>query len=326
VGPLEDRFGRAHTYLRVSVTDRCNYRCVYCMPAGGLSWQPKDEQLSSAEIIRLVQIFVGMGVQKVRLTGGEPTLRADLPALVEGLARLPGLRDLALSTNGHTLAALAPRLRAAGLHRVNISLDSLDPDRFRALTRGGDLARVLAGVDAALSAGLRPVKINAVLLRGHNDDEAPALVAWALERAPHLELRFIEYMPFEARWHQSVPAAELRRALAPRFPLEPDGPRGPLDGPARRFRVGPLKVGFISPLSEHFCATCNRLRLGSDGHLRTCLAHEDTPSLRDLLRGGADDAALAAAIRAMVAGKPEGHSALLDGGTPFEGVMTGIGG
>jgi cyclic pyranopterin phosphate synthase len=326
--PLEDRFGRVHTYLRISVTDRCNYRCVYCMPAEGLNWLPRADVLQYEEIARLVRIFAGLGIRKVRLTGGEPTLRADLPRLVAAIASTPGITDLALTTNGHTLGRLAPKLAAAGLRRINVSLDSLDPARFRALTRGGDLARVLEGIAAARAAGLHPVKINAVVLRGENDDEVLSLVDFFSRDAASTELRFIEYMPFEARWHACVPSAELRRTIGARYTLLPAPRRGDTGGPARDWTVAEtgLRIGFISPLSEHFCAGCNRLRLMVDGHLRTCLAHEDTPSLRDLLRGGAGDDALAAAIRGMVLGKPEGHDCGVDGGTPFEGVMTGIGG
>jgi GTP 3',8-cyclase len=325
--PLEDRFGRVHRYLRLSVTDRCNYRCVYCLPEDGMDWLPRQELLSFEEMVAVVRVFAGMGVGRVRLTGGEPTARKDIAALVAALAAIPGVVDLSMTTNGHTLAALAPRLRAAGLHRLNVSLDSLRADRFARLTRGGDLHRVLAGIDAALAAGFHPVKINAVLLEGENDDEVQDLVAHFAPLAPHVELRFIEYMPFEARWHRCVPSAQVRARLAERYTLTPADSAAGL-GPARTWRIeeSGLVVGFISPLSEHFCATCNRLRLMADGHLRTCLAHEDTPSLRDLLRAGADDDALARAIRQMVLGKPVGHDCGTDGGTLFEGVMTGIGG
>lgn len=326
--PLVDRFGRAHTYVRISVTDRCNFRCVYCMPEDGLTWMPRDELLRYEEIARLMGVFAGMGVRKVRLTGGEPTLRADIESLIGGLAAIEGIDDIAMTTNGLTLDRLAPRLARAGLTRVNVSIDSVDPERFRRLTRGGDLARVLRGIEACRGAGLTPVKLNAVVLKGENEQDLDSLVDWAGQWPEHLELRFIEYMPFEARWHQSVASAELRRRLAARLTLTPDRARGRADGPARMWRIAEtgLRVGFISPLSEHFCARCNRLRLQADGHLRTCLAHEDTPSLRDILRGGADDDGLERAIRAMVMGKPEGHDCGLDDGTVFEGVMTGIGG
>jgi cyclic pyranopterin phosphate synthase len=324
---LTDRFGRVHSYLRVSVTDRCNFRCVYCMPAEGLSWMPKEELLSFEEIAIIVRAFARLGVTRVRLTGGEPTMRADLEQLVAAIADVPGIKDIAMTTNGHTLAVLAPRLRAAGLRRVNVSLDSLDPKTFGRLTRGGDVKRVLLGIEAARSAGLTPIKLNAVVLRGENDHEVPDIVDYFSQWANDTEVRFIEYMPFEERWHQNVKSRELRERLEERYTLvQEPSPAGA--GPARTWRVREtgMLVGFVSPLSEHFCATCNRLRLMTDGHLRTCLAHEDTPSLRDLVRRGATDAELDQAIRTMVMGKPEGHDCQTDGGTLFEGVMTAIGG
>lgn len=326
--PLTDRLGRVHTYLRVSVTDRCNYRCVYCMPPEGLTWHPRADLLTYEEIGRLVSVFSEMGVRKVRITGGEPTVRADIEALIGRIAACPGIDDLAMTTNAHTLARLAPRLANAGLKRVNVSLDTLDPERFAALTRGGSLPRVLAGIDAARAAGIAPVKINVVLMRGENDDELFSLVDYFAQWADDTELRFIEYMPFGTRRHQSVPSSELRQRLATRFTVTPMGARTESEGPARRWKLheNGLTVGFISPLSEHFCATCNRLRLMCDGHLRTCLAHDDTPSLRDLLRAGASDSDLEQAIRKMVYAKPDGHEAELSGGTNFEGVMTRIGG
>ncbi len=326
--PLTDRFGRTHTYLRVSVTDRCNYRCVYCMPEEGMTWRPRGDLLTYEEIGRLVGVFASLGIEKVRLTGGEPTVRADIDKLVGAIAAVPGIRDLAMTTNAHTLRSLAARLRAAGLTRLNVSIDTLQEDRFRRLTRGGNLLRVLEGIQAAREVGLTPIKLNAVLLAGENDDEIMDLVAYVARHPEQLELRFIEYMPFDKRWHGSVKAQDVRRILGAVYTLEPLGRPGASAGPARlwRIRENGVRIGFISPLSEHFCATCNRLRLQCDGHLRTCLAHDDTPSLRDLLRGGATDAELAQAIRSMVLGKPAGHNADLDGGTPFAGVMTGIGG
>lgn len=324
--PLMDAYGRVHTYLRISVTDRCNYRCVYCMPEEGLNWMAREDLLRYEEIARIVAVFARMGIRRVRLTGGEPTVRRDLEALVGALGAL-GLDDLAMTTNGHTLAVLAPRLRAAGLTRVNVSLDTLRPERFATITRGGDLGRVLAGIERCREVGLTPIKLNAVIMRDENDDELDDLVRWAAPHAADTVLRFIEYMPFEERWHQSVPCRELRQRLEQRYTLVPDRASAGA-GPARYWRIAEsgLQVGFIAPLSEHFCATCNRLRLMADGHLRTCLAHEDTPSLRDLLRQGADDDALEEAIRLMVYGKPSGHDCQLQGGTLFEGVMTGIGG
>ncbi len=324
--PLLDRFGRLHTYVRVSVTDRCNFRCVYCLPEEGATLSPRAELLQYEEIVRVVRVMAAMGLRRVRLTGGEPTVRRDLEQLVAGLSRLDGIDEITLTTNAHRFAAQAAALRAAGLHRVNISLDSLDAARFGQITRGGELGAVLAGIDAAVAAGLLPVKINMVVMGGVNDDEVVPMTRWALERAPAVQLRFIEYMPFDQRRHVGVSAAELRRRLVDAFgPLEPDGERHG-GGPATHARIGPLVVGFISPITEHFCASCNRLRLLSDGHLRTCLAHEDTPSLRDLVRGGASDGELAATILGIVRGKPAGHLAELEGGTAFEGIMTRIGG
>lgn len=321
-----DRFGRLHTYLRVSVTDRCNFRCVYCLPEEGAALSPREELLQYEEIVQVVRVMARMGLRHVRLTGGEPTVRRDVEALVAGIAAVPGIDEVSMTTNAHRFAHQAAALRRAGLSRVNISIDSLDPVRFGTITRGGDLAAVLAGIEAAVQAGLTPVKLNMVVMGGVNDDEVVPMTRWAQARAPAVQLRFIEYMPFDRRLHRSVSAAELRRTLAEAFgPLEAlPGRQG--GGPATHARVGPLTVGFIAPITEHFCASCNRLRLLSDGHLRTCLAHEDTPSLRDLVRAGASDAQLAAVILEILRGKPAGHLAEIDGGRPFEGVMTRIGG
>ena len=325
--PLVDSFGRVHTYLRISVTDRCNYRCVYCMPAEGMRWTPRDTLLRYEEITRLVRIFAKMGIRQIRLTGGEPTMRADICRLIASLSAIDGIDDLAMTTNGHTLARLAPTLAAAGLRRLNISIDTLRPDRFAALTRGGKLDRVLAGIEAARAAGMTPIKLNAVLLAGQNDDEIFDLVDYCSAAGGDLSLRFIEYMPFEARWHQCVPAAQVRQRLSARYTLTPATTKIG-GGPSREWVIAEtgLKIGFISPLSNRFCESCNRLRLMVDGHLRTCLAHEDTPSLRDLLRDNTPDTQLEATIRAMVMGKRDGHHCEVDGGTMFAGVMTGIGG
>lgn len=326
--PLQDSFGREHSYLRVSVTDRCNYRCVYCMPEAGLSWLPHAELLTFEEIATIVRAMTAMGIRKVRLTGGEPTMRADITKLIAAIAQIPEIQDLAMTTNGHTLPILAPRLAEAGLGRVNISLDTLDPDAFARLTRGGDVQRVLSGIDAARRAGLTPIRINAVVLENENETDVRELVKHFLPHGSDTEVRFIEYMPFEVRRYQTVPGRTLRKRLGQWFDLEPAPGHDPHGGPARYWTVGDsgLRVGFISPLSEHFCASCNRLRLTVDGHLRTCLAHEDTPSLRTLIRDGATPTQLERVIRAMVLGKPAGHDCQVSGGTPFEGVMTAIGG
>ena len=323
---LVDRFGRVHSYLRLSVTDRCNFRCVYCLPAEGMEWMPRDELLTFEEMARIVTVFANLGIRRVRITGGEPTLRKDLVDLVALLSDL-GLDEIALTTNGLLLPKLAAPLAAAGLTRVNVSLDSLKPARFAALTRGASLRRVLAGIEAAWDAGLHPVKINAVLLRGQNDDELEELIQYFEPHADKTHLRFIEYMPFEARWHASVTGAELRERIQAFRTLEPVG-RDTQGGPAEGWRVAEsgLRLGFISPLSERFCASCNRLRLMANGHLRTCLSDDGTPSLRDILRDGASDEELGSAIQNMVSGKRESHGCTVDGGVPFEGVMTRIGG
>lgn len=323
---LLDRFGRLHTYLRVSVTDRCNFRCVYCLPEDGVQWMPRKEVLSFEEIGRIVSVMAAMGLRRVRLTGGEPTIRRDIEQLVQAVASVDGIDDVSMTTNAHRFAGQAEGLARAGLRRVNISLDSLDSGRFAKITRGGDLAAVLAGIAAARAAGLTPIKLNVVVMRGVNDDEIVPIVRHFLPFAGDTIVRFIEYMPFEGRWHENVPAVEMRERLQAEF-----GPLAPASvqvggGPATYWQAGSLKVGFIAPLTEHFCASCNRLRLLADGHLRTCLAHENTPNLRDLLRNGAADEQLGSTIRSIVLGKPAGHEAEAEGGRFFEGVMTGIGG
>lgn len=325
VPALLDRFGRLHSYLRVSVTDRCNFRCVYCLPAEGVTWRPRDEVLRYEEIARIVRVMATMGLRRVRLTGGEPTIRKDIEQLVAAVAAVPGIEDVSMTTNAHAFAAQAGALKAAGLRRVNISLDSLDARRFGEITRGGRLDAVLAGIDAARAAGLTPVKINMVVMKGVNDDELIPMLRFFEPHADTTILRFIEYMPFEARWHDNVTAQAMRARIGEHVPLTPVSERLG-GGPAAYWRAGALTVGFIAPITEHFCAACNRLRLLADGHLRTCLAHEDTPSLRDLLRAGIEDEALTAIIREIVRGKPAGHEALEEGGRAFEGVMTNIGG
>lgn len=329
-GPLVDRFGRQHTYIRVSVTDRCNYRCVYCMPVDGLDWLPKDEILSYEEVGRIVAVLASMGVRRVRITGGEPTVRRDIDELIATVGAVEGIDDLSMTTNGHLFARRAHAYARAGLTRVNVSLDTLDADQFRAVTRGGDLARVLDAIDAAIDAGLTPVKINAVMVRGENDAQLERLVEHFAPRADAVQVRFIEAMPFtggvDRRTHLS--AGEMRDRLGQRYTLEPVG-RAVGGGPAKTWRIAEndLVVGFISPITEHFCHDCNRLRLMADGHLRTCLSRDSVPSLRDILRGGASDATLEHAIRTQVWGKVPGHEAHLDEGwKAFEGVMTRIGG
>lgn len=305
---LVDRFGRVHDDLRVSVTDRCNLRCTYCMPLEPV-WFPRARILAYEEIERVVRLAARLGVRKVRLTGGEPLVRRDLPELVARLAGVPGIEDLSLTTNGVLLERTAGALAAAGLGRVNVSLDTLDRDRFRELTRRDELDRVLAGLASAVAAGLSPVKVNAVLVRGRNDHEALDLVAAA--RAGGFELRFIEYMPLDngPGWDLTrvVRGDELRRAIAARWPIEP-APGGDPGAPATRyrFRDGRGAIGFIDSVSAPFCAGCGRLRLTSDGRLRVCLYDDREVDLKTPLRAGATDDELAGLVRAAVAGKGRG--------------------
>ena len=309
--PLLDGHGRRVRDLRISVTDRCNLRCTYCMPAEGLPWLPRDEVLSYEELARIARVCVERwGFDAIRITGGEPTLRADIVSLVAMLADL-GV-DLAMTTNAIRLVDLAGPLRDAGLSRVNISLDTLRPDTFRAITRRDDLDRTIAGIDAALAAGLDPVKVNAVVMRGVNDDEVVDLAAFARDRG--LGLRFIEFMPLDAEqgWtlDQVVPAREILERVHAAFPLatEPRAHVGHVE-PAERFEYadGRGDVGVIASVTEPFCGDCDRVRVTADGRLRTCLFALDEHDLRALLRGGADDDAIAAAIERAVGAKWAGH-------------------
>ena len=305
---FQDRFGRLHDDLRVSVTDRCNLRCTYCMPEEP-EWFPHRDILSYEEIVRVVRAAVRGGVRKVRLTGGEPLLRRDLPTLVRMLADEPGVDELSLTTNGLLLKSLASELAAAGLRRVNVSLDTLLRERYRQMTRRDVLDRVLAGLRAAAEAGLSPVKINTVLLRGVNEDEAETLVAQARQHG--WEVRFIEFMPLEngQQWERKrvVSGAELRRRIHRRWPIEPD-PAGDPHAPATRylFRDGRGAVGFIDSVTQPFCATCSRLRLTADGQFRVCLYDDRETDLRSALRDGASDTDLQRLMVEAVAGKGRG--------------------
>jgi len=313
-GPLRDRFGRVATDLRISLTDRCNLRCTYCMPAEGLDWMPQAEVLTDAEVVRLARIGVErLGIATVRLTGGEPLLRRDLEQLVAALAALRPRPTLALTTNGIGLARRATALADAGLDRVNVSLDTLQPETFATLTRRRRLEDVLAGVRAAREAGLRPVKVNAVLMRGVNDHEAVPLLEWAM--AEGVQLRFIEQMPLDAQhaWQRSsmVTAAEIWSRLDAELPLVEDAADALTRGsaPAELFRVAGTAhtVGIIAAVSKPFCGSCDRVRLTADGQIRTCLFSRTESDLRAPLRAGASDAELADRWLAAVAGKQAGH-------------------
>ncbi|MYW00071.1 GTP 3',8-cyclase MoaA [Streptomyces sp. SID3343] len=328
--PLTDRFGRVHTDLRVSLTDRCNLRCTYCMPAEGLPWLPAADLLSRAETTRLVRVAVHhLGITSVRLTGGEPLLRPDLPALIADLAGLDGAPELSLTTNGIRLAPLALALRAAGLRRVNVSLDTLRPERFALLTRRNRIEDVFAGLRAARAAGLAPVKVNAVPVRGVNDDEIVPMTEWAIERG--YRLRFIEQMPLDAQgaWDRAlmVTADEVLTRLAARFTLTPVAREGS-SVPAEEWYVDgtAAKVGVIASVTRPFCGACDRVRLTADGQLRTCLFATDESDLRALLRSGADDERIAAAWRTALLGKGAGHGIGTPGFVRPDRPMSAIGG
>ncbi|WP_298216708.1 GTP 3',8-cyclase MoaA [Acidocella sp.] len=303
-----DPFGRSITYLRVSVTDRCDFRCTYCM-AEDMEFLPRAELLTLEEMERLCAAFIGLGVTKLRLTGGEPLLRRDVMRLIEALGRRlgQGLEELTLTTNGSQLARFAADLARAGMRRINVSLDTLDEARFARITRGGRLPQVLAGIAAARAAGLA-VKINMVALKGVNDDEFDAMLAWCGARG--FDLCLIETMPVGEVTHRAethLPLAGVRAELSRRWRLTPS-PHA-TGGPARYMRVEETgrHLGFITPLSQHFCASCNRVRLTCTGRLYLCLGQENAVDLRGALRQGAAGEELAAAIRRGIAAKPLGH-------------------
>ena len=329
---LVDSHGRVHRDLRISLTDHCNLRCTYCMPAEGVAWLPREGLLTPAELMRIVRVGVGLGLDEVRLTGGEPLLRPDV---VEIVARIAALRtpsgahpEVSMTTNGIGLARLAEPLVDAGLTRVNVSLDTLRPDRFLALTRRDRLDDVLAGVDAAAFAGLAPIKVNALLMRGVNDDEAVDLVRWAVA-AGH-ELRFIEHMPLDAghtwRRDEMITGAEILARLGEAFTLTPLAGRGA--APAERWLVdgGPGSVGVIASVTMPFCGACDRLRLTADGQLRNCLFAREESDLRTPLRAGASDDELADIFVSCLAAKLPGHGINEPGFLQPRRPMSAIGG
>lgn len=287
---LRDQHGRSIEYLRISITDRCNFRCVYCMPAEGLPWLPKQEILSYEEIVAVVRELAPLGLRRLRITGGEPTIRPDLPALIAQLREVPGIEDIALSTNGVRLPDLAPALRAAGLDRVNISVDSLRPERIAAIARRDFGFRPERALEASLAAGLDPVKLNMVVMRGVNDDEVVDVAALTQRLAVHV--RFIELMPVGEMAHLTdahiVPSAEVLARVATLGALAEDA--GPVrgNGPARYQRLAgaPGTIGVITPMTHTYCGSCNRVRLTADGRLRTCLYGDHEVNLRDPLRRG----------------------------------------
>jgi cyclic pyranopterin phosphate synthase len=312
---LVDPFGRAITYIRVSVTDRCDFRCAYCM-SEDMTFLPKQDLLTLEELDRLCSAFVRLGTRKIRVTGGEPLVRRGVMTLFRSLSRHVGtgaLDELTVTTNGSQLARFAQELADCGVRRVNVSLDTLDAQKFKQITRWGDFAQVMRGIEAATQAGLK-VKINAVALKGFNDEEAPEMVAWAHGRGH--DLTFIEVMPLgeveKARFDQYLPLTELRAALSRRYTLNPSSHA--TGGPARYFDVAETggRLGFITPLTHNFCESCNRVRVTCTGTLYMCLGQDDAADLRTALRRSESDAPLEEAIRAAIARKPKGHDFLIE--------------
>ncbi|MDX2031746.1 MAG: GTP 3',8-cyclase MoaA [Blastocatellia bacterium] len=308
---LKDNYGRPIRDLRISITDRCNFRCFYCMPTEAMEWQPKSEILSYEEIIALAEVFVGLGISKLRVTGGEPMLRRDIERLIERLAKIEGVEDLAMTTNAHFLRGRAKGLKEAGLQRITISLDSLTPERFSLLTGRNELHRVLDGIDAVLETGLRPVKINCVMMRGINDDQAIRFAEFAREKG--VSVRFIEFMPLDNGkvWRRDmvVPGEETRARIQAAFPLERVVSEN-LSETARRWRFAdgaPGEVGFINPVTQPFCGHCSRIRLTADGMIRTCLFSTVEHNIKRLLRSGAGADDLIAFILATVEKKEDRH-------------------
>jgi cyclic pyranopterin phosphate synthase len=308
---LRDSYGRAIRDLRISITDRCNFRCFYCMPKEAMEWQPKSEILSYEEIITLAEVFVSLGVTKLRVTGGEPMLRRDLESLIERLAKIDGIEDLAMTTNAHFLRGRAEGLKNAGLQRLTVSLDSLTEERFTLLTGRNELDRVIDGIDAALEAGLDPVKVNSVVIRGINDDQVVSFAGFAREKG--VQVRFIEFMPLDNgkvwRREMVVPGDELRRLIDEVYPLE-RVVSGNLSETARRWRFAdgaPGEVGFINPVTQPFCGHCSRIRLTADGMIRTCLFSTVEHNIKGLLRSGASRNQLVDFIAATMEKKEERH-------------------
>ncbi|PDV97004.1 GTP 3',8-cyclase MoaA [Candidatus Chloroploca asiatica] len=326
--PARDSFGRRIDYLRVSLTDRCNMRCVYCMPAVGMQFAPRPELLTNDELLLVIQAAAAAGFRKLRLTGGEPTLRQDIVELIAAMKAVPGIEHVAMTTNALRLRRLAGPLKEAGLDRVNVSIDSLDPVKFRQMTRGGNLDEVWAGIQAADEAGLHPIKLNAVIVRGMNDDEVVQLAA--LTTRHPWEFRFIEVMPLTGvaglAEEGVISTAELIARIEAHFgALTPYG-QDPAD-PARRYRIpgAPGKLGFISAVTDPFCATCNRMRLTADGRLHLCLLRDDEVDLRSAIRNGATVTEIEQIVRHAVQIKPWGHG-LPEGVLPTVRGMSQLGG
>ena len=325
---LVDRFGRRVRYVRLSVTDRCDFRCVYCM-SEKMTFLPRDQVLTLEEIGRIASVFTSLGVEKIRLTGGEPLVRRDLMELVDYIGTL-GLNDFTMTTNGSQLPRFASELKAAGLHRLNISLDSLDPEKFRRITRNGDLNKVLAGIDAAQAAGFNDIKINAVVMRGRNDDEVPALVEMVRQRG--IDISFIEEMPLgnvsdHGRDETFCSSDEVKAMIEQRYPLTPL--KRNTGGPSKYFSMAdsPSRIGFISPHSHNFCGDCNRVRVTVEGQLLLCLGNEHSVDLKPVLRAHPhDNGPLRQAIIDAMDLKPESHHFTTDGEVQVVRFMNMTGG
>jgi len=308
---LKDTFGRTIDDLRISLTDRCNFRCIYCMPAEGLPWLPRRDILTYEEILHLARIFIGLGIHTIRLTGGEPLMRHDVEVLIAGLVRLDATLDLSMTTNGFFLVEKVQRLADAGLKRINVSLDSLQPERFeRMVRRDGQLvSKILAGIRLAREAGLNPIKLNCVIMRGYNDDEIADFAR--LGREQDVQVRFIEYMPLDAqgRWTMDtvVPGAEIHARVHAVYPLRSEQGNASEPATVHHFADGRGSIGIIASVSQPFCDSCNRVRITADGHLRTCLFSLTDHDLKGLLRSGASDEDLADFIIATVWKKEAGH-------------------
>lgn len=327
---LFDLYDRRINYLRISVIDRCNLRCLYCMPEEGVKTLPRQEILTDEEILRVAEYAVHQGISKIRITGGEPLIRKDLVGLVERIHKIPGLADISLTTNGVFLKDLAHDLYQAGIRRVNISLDTLNPDRFHRITRTGSIENVWAGIHAAEAEGFNPIKLNIVVLRGVNDHEVPDFVRMALENPYHV--RFIEFMPTGAGPYdkdRTIPTSEIIEQVSKFARITPLPPHVN-DGPAKRYELegGSGSVGFISPVSSHFCGTCNRLRLTADGRLRSCLFSDQEVDLKPLLRSGETkmDHGLRILFEQALSTKPAGHSIHFQKHPFCMRTMSGIGG
>lgn len=323
-----DAYGRVMDYLRISLTDRCNFRCVYCMPATGMTFQPRDELLTDEELLRVVRICTEIGFRKIRLTGGEPMIRPHLADLVREMRSYPGVDDISMTTNGILLPRMAADLKAAGLNRVNVSIDTLDPEKFKLMTRGGRLDLVLEGLQTAETLGLGPIKLNTVVVRGHNEHEVVSMAELSLEH--DWEVRFLEIMPMEGVGvvydEGLVTSDETRKRLQDHFGTLEECQAHPSD-PARVWRIPGARgmIGFISPISAPFCAHCNRVRLTADGKLRLCLLRQDEVDFRDLLRNGGSDEEIRESILGGVWRKPWGHG-IAEGDRNIGRGMSQIGG